>query len=59
MQTKLDSIRVLADTSASLNRHIRIQFQLNFISNHPARPNEICLNRFYANLRITLNPAEK
>ena len=54
MQTKLDSIKVLADTSASLNRHIRIQFQQNFSSNHPVRPNEICLNRFYANQRITL-----
>ena len=59
MQTKLDSIKVLADTFASLNRHIRIQFQQNFISNHPVRPNEICLNRFYANLKITLNPAQK
>ena len=51
MQTKLDSIKVLADTFASLNRHIRIQFQQNFIWNHPVRPNEICLNRFYANLK--------
>ena len=31
MQTMSDLIKVLADTFASLNRHIRIKFQLNFI----------------------------
>ena len=51
MQTMSDLIKVLADTFASLNRHIRIQFQQNFSSNHPVRPNEICLLTAFMQIR--------